>query len=239
MARQTGVDPLDARLIALFTDDPHVGVLGASRALGIARGTVQARLDRLQERGVVKSFAPQVDPGALGYPVTAFCTLEIRQRQGHAPVVAHLSAIPEVLEIHSITGVGDLVVRIVARDNADLGRVIDEIIDDTHVLRANTAICLVTHLDHRTEPARRGRGHPRLRRGRPTVESREHAVRLEAGTACSLLSTDADRPGQPVIVIGVPALVSRQSTEKNAGGSMTLLVVTQSIISWRISTVRL
>ena len=47
MARQTGVDPLDARLIALFTDDPHVGVLGASRSLGIARGTVQARLDRL------------------------------------------------------------------------------------------------------------------------------------------------------------------------------------------------
>jgi len=34
----------------------------------------------------------------------------------------------------------------------DLGRVIDEIIDDTHVLRANTAICLVTHLDHRTGP---------------------------------------------------------------------------------------
>ena len=152
MARQTGVDTLDARLIKLFTDDPHVGVLGASRALGVARGTVQARLDRLQERGVVKSFAPTVDAGALGYPVTAFCTLEIRQRQGHAPVVAHLSAIPEVLEIHSITGAGDLVVRIVARDNADLGRVIDQIIDDTHVLRANTAICLVTHLDHRTGP---------------------------------------------------------------------------------------
>ena len=112
-----------------------------------------------------------MDAGALGYPVTAFCTLEIRQRQGHAPVVAHLSAIPEVLEIHSITGVGDLVVRIVARDNADLGRVIDEIIDDTHVLRANTAICLVTHLDHRTGPLveaadpRRARG--RLHRRRP------------------------------------------------------------------------
>jgi DNA-binding Lrp family transcriptional regulator len=84
--------------------------------------------------------------------VTAFCTLEIRQRQGHAPVVAHLSAIPEVLEIHSITGVGDLIVRVVARDNADLGRVIDEIIDDVHVIRANTSMCLVTHLDHRTGP---------------------------------------------------------------------------------------
>lgn len=152
MARHDGVDDLDARIITLFTEDPHVGVLGASRALGVARGTVQARLDRLQRRGVIRSFAPHVDTAALGYPVTAFCTLEIRQRQGHAPVVAHLSAIPEVLEIHSITGVGDLVVRIVARDNADLGRVIDEIIDDVHVLRANTAICLVTHLEHRTGP---------------------------------------------------------------------------------------
>ena len=152
MARHDGVDELDARIIALFTDDPQVGVLGASRRLGVARGTVQARLDRLQERGVIAGFAPRIDPEPLGYPVTAFCTLEIRQRQGHGPVVAHLAAIPEVLEIHSITGVGDLVVRVAARSNADLGRVIDEMIDDVHVLRANTAICMVTHLEHRTGP---------------------------------------------------------------------------------------
>jgi DNA-binding Lrp family transcriptional regulator len=152
MPRSDTIDDLDARIIELFTQDPHIGVLGASRRLHVARGTVQARLDRLQRRGIIRTFAPQVDAAALGYPVTAFCTLEIRQRQGHEPVVAHLSAIPEVLEIHSITGVGDLVVRIVARDNADLGRVIDEIIDDVHVLRANTAICLVTHLEYRTGP---------------------------------------------------------------------------------------
>lgn len=146
------IDRLDADLIALFTTEPHLGVLGASRRLGVARGTVQARLDKLVARGVIRSLGPEIDPRALGYPVTAFCTLEIRQRQGHAPVVAHLSAIPEVLEIHSITGDGDLLVRVVARDNADLGRVIDEMIDDVHVLRASTAMCLVSHLDHRTGP---------------------------------------------------------------------------------------
>lgn len=148
----TTIDELDARLIEVFTDNPDVGVLGASRALGVARGTVQARLERLEQRGVIRSFAPTLDPEALGFPVTAFCMLEIRQRQGHTPVVEHLSAIPEVLEIHSITGNGDLLVRIVARDNADLGRVIDEVIDDIHVVRANTTISLVTHLEHRTGP---------------------------------------------------------------------------------------
>lgn len=144
------LDALDRRLLTLLADDPHVGVLGASRALGVARGTIQARLDRLTDSGVIRSFAPSVDPAALGYPVTAFCTVEIRQGKGHAGVVEHLSAIPEVLEAHTITGSGDLVLRIVARDNADLQRVLDTILDDRHVTRANTVIALAERIAYRT-----------------------------------------------------------------------------------------
>ena len=73
------VDTLDCRILLLLLTEPGIGVLGASRRLGVARGTVQARLDRLQRTGVLRSMAPDVDPAALGYPVTAFCTLEIRQ----------------------------------------------------------------------------------------------------------------------------------------------------------------
>ncbi len=146
------LDDLDARLVRLLTDEPNVGVLGASRRLAVARGTVQARLDRLTARGVIRSFAPTVDPGALGYPVTAFCTLEIRQGRGHGPVVEHLTRIPEVLEAHTITGSGDLLIRVVARDNADLQRVIDLVVDDSHVIRASTAISLATRIDYRTAP---------------------------------------------------------------------------------------
>jgi len=152
MARRSEIDALDARVLEAFTEDPALGVLGASRQLGVARGTVQARLDRLVSRGVIRSFAPQVDPAALGYPVTAFCTLEIRQGRGHGPVVEHLAAIPEVLEAHTITGSGDLLVRVVARDNPDLQRVIDRVVDDSHVIRASTAISLATRIDYRTLP---------------------------------------------------------------------------------------
>ncbi len=146
------MDELDARILALFSAEPDVGVLAASRRLGVARGTVQARLDRLQTRGVVRSWAPTVDPAALGYAVTAYCTLEIRQGQGHEPVTAHLATIPEVLEAHTITGTGDLLVRVVARDNTDLQRVLDAIIDDRHVLRAHTAIALAERIPLRTGP---------------------------------------------------------------------------------------
>jgi DNA-binding Lrp family transcriptional regulator len=146
------VDPLDARLLDLFAAEPRVGVLEASRRLGVARGTVQARLDRLQSTGVVRGWGPEVDPAALGFGVTGFVTLEIRQVQGHDPLAQRLAAIPEVLEIHTITGTGDLLCRVVARSNADLQRVIDTIVSEEGVERTSTTIALATELTYRTLP---------------------------------------------------------------------------------------
>ncbi|BCJ71452.1 AsnC family transcriptional regulator [Catellatospora sp. IY07-71] len=147
-----GVDELDVRLIELLAAEPRIGVLEASRRLKVARGTVQARLDRLVARGVIKGFGPELDPAAIGYGVTAFITLEIRQSGGHDPVAAHLSTIPEVLEAYTITGGGDLLCRIVARSNADLQRVIDEIVAYQGIVRASTLIALAEQLPYRTLP---------------------------------------------------------------------------------------
>ena len=146
------IDELDARLISLLATEPRVGVLEASKRLGVARGTVQARLDRLQRTGVVTGYGPDVDPVALDHGVTAFITLEIRQAGGHDPVAARLAAIPEVLEAHTITGAGDMLCRVVARTNADLQRVIDAILDVAGVVRASTVIALATPLPYRVLP---------------------------------------------------------------------------------------
>ena len=155
-------DRLDALLVELLTGEPRVGVLEASRRLGVARGTVQARLDRMQARGVITGFGPDIDPAALGFGVTAFVTLEIRQAGGHDPVAGGLAAIPEVLEVHTITGAGDMLCRVVARTNADLQRVIDAIVDVAGVVRASTVIALATPLPYRVLPlvraAAAGRG---------------------------------------------------------------------------------
>ena len=63
------IDDLDARLIELLTAEPRVGILEASRRLRVARGTVQARLDRLQERGVITGYGPDIDPAAIGHKI--------------------------------------------------------------------------------------------------------------------------------------------------------------------------
>jgi DNA-binding Lrp family transcriptional regulator len=147
----TGIDRLDARLLEAVAEAPRAGVMELARRLKVARGTVQARLEKLQRRGVVTGFSPDIDLRALGYGVLAFVTLEIVQgRLGD--VVEHLAGIPEVLEVHATTGPGDLHARVVARTNEHLQAVIGEILGVTGISRTTTQIALTEQLRFRVLP---------------------------------------------------------------------------------------
>ena len=153
--REARMDEIDSKVIDLFASEPRLGVLEASRRLGIARGTVQARLDKLSAAGVITGWGPDLSPEAIGYPVTAFLTLEIRQGAGHDAVAQHLSGIPEVLEAYTITGAGDMWARVVARSNADLQRVIDLVLTERGIDRSTTVIALATQIPYRVVPLAR------------------------------------------------------------------------------------
>lgn len=146
------LDDLDRAVLRLFSSEPRIGVLEASRRLAVARGTVQARLDRLERSGVLTSWAPTLSPEGLGFAVTAFVTLEIRQDVGHDAVAAHLAGIPEVLEAHTITGPGDVLARVVARSHSDLQRVLDLVTASAQVTRSATVIALSTAIALRVQP---------------------------------------------------------------------------------------
>lgn len=145
------LDDLDARLLLVLSDEPRLGVLECSRRLGVARGTVQARMDRMVRRGVLRGFPPELDLSAMGYGLTAFAVLEIAQGQ-RAVVAEQLAAIDEVCEVHATTGQGDLFVRMVARSNADLQRVIDSVVAVSEVRRTSTSIALSTPVPPRVRP---------------------------------------------------------------------------------------
>jgi DNA-binding Lrp family transcriptional regulator len=147
----TGIDALDARLIRAMCDTPRAGVMELARQLGVARGTVQARLDKLQQRGIISGFDPDLDLRAMGYEVLAFVSLEIAQGRLD-DVCAHLREIPEVLEVHTVTGPGDLHCRVVAHTNDHLQRVINRILETQGISRTATQIALTEQLHHRVLP---------------------------------------------------------------------------------------
>jgi DNA-binding Lrp family transcriptional regulator len=139
-------DQLDAALIGLLRSTPNLPVVEMARRLDVARGTVQARLDRLTRDRVIVGFGPDLDAAAAGFGVLAFTTLEIAQGSD-AQILAGLAAIAEVLEVHAVTGPGDLHLRVVARSNEHLHDVLQRILELPGITRTQTQLALHTSID--------------------------------------------------------------------------------------------
>ena len=151
MPANGSIDGLDARLVRALSETPRAGIMELARQLKVARGTIQARLDRLTKRGIITGFGPDVDLASIGYGVLAFCTLEIKQGRLD-DVVDHLREIPEVLEAHAITGPGELHLRVVAPTNEKLQHVINRILEVQGIDRSTTVIALSEQIAFRTLP---------------------------------------------------------------------------------------
>ncbi|MGH2918652.1 MAG: Lrp/AsnC family transcriptional regulator [Solirubrobacteraceae bacterium] len=145
------IDRLDARLIATLREFPRVGLLEVARKLGIARGTVQARLSKLEARGVITGHGPEIDPEAMGYAINAFVLIELAQGE-LATAVTAMEAIPELLEADAISGPHDLVCRVVARDTEHLQEVLNRLLAEPAIRHCTSYIVLSRQVPPRTSP---------------------------------------------------------------------------------------
>lgn len=145
------IDKLDVALLKKLLTDPKGGMRAYARELDVARGTVQSRISRLERLGVIRTFAPTLSPAALGFPVQAFLTLHLAQGQLDK-VSAALKGVPEVIEAHVITGDGDLMCRVVARDTLQLQEVIQRVIAIQGIVRTKSEVALSEQVPLRTAP---------------------------------------------------------------------------------------
>jgi DNA-binding Lrp family transcriptional regulator len=145
------VDPTDARILLALDEDPQATTVALADRLGLARNTVQNRHRRLETDGSLAPPSVRVRPERLGHPLVAFVTLEISQTED-ARTLREIAAVPEVCEMHAITGSADLFVRVVARDSTDLYRVTQSLLACAGVVRSNTSVSMVELVPLRTAP---------------------------------------------------------------------------------------
>lgn len=145
------VDATDARILLQLASQPRATTMALADEVGIARNTVHTRLARLERNGVLGSFERRVSPESVGYPLTAFVTAQVTQRE-LAEVATALDAIPEVLEVHGISGSFDLLIHVVAVDADDLYRIAGQILAIPGIERTNTALAMRQLVDYRITP---------------------------------------------------------------------------------------
>ncbi|WP_433613753.1 Lrp/AsnC family transcriptional regulator [Prescottella agglutinans] len=145
------LDALDVDLIARLRVEPRIGILELSRRAGVARATVQARLRRLEEAGIVIGYGPEIDLRTAGYPVQAFVTLEIAQGS-LGQLTKELEEYPEVVQAWATTGVGDVLCRVAAASHDDLQALLIELHHSATVARSVSVVVLSEIVAFRTLP---------------------------------------------------------------------------------------
>ena len=150
MPNDQQLDTIDARLLLALTEDPRATTIALAGRAGVARNTAQARIARL-EHGALGSFQRRITPAALGYPLTAFITAQVTQRRLDE-VAAALAEIPEVLQVHGISGSVDLIIHVVAVNADDLYRVAGQVLAIEGIERTNTALVMRQLVDYRITP---------------------------------------------------------------------------------------
>ncbi len=140
---QRSLDHTDRALIGELRARPKSSITDLARRVGVARGTVYSRIERLERTGVIAGYGPDVDPRAAGFGVLGFVTLEIEQGS-HAITMDHLRAVPEVLQVHTITGDGDLLCVVVATSNDHMHQILQGITADPVISRSRTQLALHT-----------------------------------------------------------------------------------------------
>jgi Lrp/AsnC family leucine-responsive transcriptional regulator len=117
-------DARNVKLLRLLREDPRISVSELARRIGMSAPAVRERIQRLEERGVIRETHVDLDPKALGYPIAAF--VRVRPMPGKLPKIAELARrMPQVVECHRITGEDCFIMKIYLEELDALDRVLD------------------------------------------------------------------------------------------------------------------
>ena len=118
------LDAVNLRLLAELQADPRMSMSELARRVGMSAPAVTERVQRLEAAGVIAGYRMDIDPAALGMPVTAL--VRIRPGPGQLPKIALAAReTAQVVECHRITGEDCFLIKVHAPSIGELEEILD------------------------------------------------------------------------------------------------------------------
>ncbi len=120
------LDSLDVKILQLLLENARRPFLEIARECKVSGAAVHQRISRLQSIGVVKGSELLISPSSIGYDTCSYVGFFLKDPSRLNEVVENLKSIPEVVECHFTTGRYDLFIKLYARNNDHLLKIIQE-----------------------------------------------------------------------------------------------------------------
>lgn len=139
------MNPVDEKLLALLMQDARASTSALARALSLSRSTVQSKIRKLEQSGIIKGYAAQLGDSYASSLVSAHVLITVHQKKT-AQTNRQLAAIPSVTSLYAVSGDYDLIAVVRTETTEQLSRVLDEIANLEGVERTNSSLILETKL---------------------------------------------------------------------------------------------
>ncbi len=134
------LDELDENILRMIVDNARIPFLEVARACGVSGAAIHQRVQKLTGLGVIKGSEFLLDAEKIGYETCAYVGIFLTSPSTFEYVVKELEKIPEVVECYYTTGQYDLLIKVFAKNNKDLLRIIHSELQPLGLSRTETLI---------------------------------------------------------------------------------------------------
>ncbi len=138
----SAIDALDEKLVAVLQSDGRISVTDLAERIPLSLSATSERLKRLIESGVVSGFTAVVDPVLLGRTIHAVVDVRLTPGSYSPTLDLERAEMSGVVDAVHLTGRFDLQLRVVARDVAELDRLLEVLKEDMGAEETNTRLIL-------------------------------------------------------------------------------------------------
>ena len=135
------LDALDYKILKMLSENARRPYLEIARECGVSGAAIHQRVQKLYGMDVLKGAVTVIKPSSLGYDTCAYVGLLLKEPSKSDMIMEAIRKIPEVVECHYTTGQYDMFLKIYARNNEDLLRIIQSNLSNLSDTRSETLIC--------------------------------------------------------------------------------------------------
>ena len=134
------LDSLDNKILEMLSLNARKPYLEIARECGVSGAAIHQRIQKLQATGVLKGYETLIEPTSVGFDTCAYIGFYLKDTSKFDEIVAKLKEIPEVVECHLTTGKYDLLIKLFAKNNNHLLKIIQSKIQTLGLARTETLI---------------------------------------------------------------------------------------------------
>ena len=135
------LDALDYKILKMLSENARRPYLEIARECGVSGAAIHQRVQKLYAMDVLKGAITVINPSSLGYETCAYVGLLLREPSKSDMIMQAIRKVPEVVECHYTTGQYDMFLKIYAKNNEDLLRIIQSNLSNLADTRSETLIC--------------------------------------------------------------------------------------------------